>query len=70
MGEITRRRLIGTTLAATASSAVVRAGSGPSRRFPGKPIGILVSFAAGGGNDVIARILAQQMSEGPLGTVW
>jgi tripartite-type tricarboxylate transporter receptor subunit TctC len=37
--------------------------------FPSRPIRILVGFAPGGGNDVTSRILAQSLSEGPLGTV-
>src|SRR5580765_6946976 len=32
--------------------------------FPGKPIRIIVGFAAGGGNDIIVRVLAPRMSEG------
>ncbi len=31
--------------------------------FPSKPIRILVGFAAGGGNDLLARIVAQKLSE-------
>jgi tripartite-type tricarboxylate transporter receptor subunit TctC len=34
-----------------------------------KPIRILVGFAAGGGNDVTARLVAQKMSEGAAGQV-
>jgi tripartite-type tricarboxylate transporter receptor subunit TctC len=32
-------------------------------KFPDRPIKILVGFSAGGGTDVVARILAQKMSE-------
>jgi tripartite-type tricarboxylate transporter receptor subunit TctC len=32
-------------------------------RYPARPIHIIVGFAAGGGNDVIARIFAQKLSE-------
>jgi tripartite-type tricarboxylate transporter receptor subunit TctC len=32
--------------------------------FPNKPIRIIVGYAAGGGNDVIARVVAEKMSKG------
>jgi len=32
--------------------------------FPGKPIHIIVGFAAGGGNDIIVRVVAPKMAEG------
>jgi tripartite-type tricarboxylate transporter receptor subunit TctC len=41
----------------------------PAAHAQPKTTRILVGFAAGGGNDVIARILAQKLSEGPLGAV-
>jgi tripartite-type tricarboxylate transporter receptor subunit TctC len=45
-------------LAALLSSAPARA-----QTFPDRPIKMLVGFSAGGGTDVVARILAQKMSE-------
>jgi tripartite-type tricarboxylate transporter receptor subunit TctC len=43
----------------------VAAGSASAQtaKFPDKPIKMLVGFSAGGGTDVVARILAQKMSE-------
>ena len=35
-----------------------------AQAFPNKPIRILVPFAAGGGTDVMTRLLAQKMTEG------
>src|SRR5882724_7242926 len=32
--------------------------------FPNKPVRIVVGFAAGGGNDIIVRVVAPKMSEG------
>jgi tripartite-type tricarboxylate transporter receptor subunit TctC len=39
-------------------------GSAQTMRYPDRPIKILVGFAAGGGTDVAARILAQKLTEG------
>src|SRR5215510_13821735 len=48
-----------------ALAAGVAAGSAAAQtaRFPDKPIKMLVGFTAGGGTDVVARILALKMSE-------
>ena len=64
-----RRRLL-----VRATTLLAGIGLGPhvsaqTTAFPSRPIRVLVGFAAGGGNYVIARLLAQQMSGGPLGQV-
>src|SRR5262245_42259707 len=38
--------------------------SAQTPKYPDKPVKMLVGFSAGGGTDVVARILAQKMSEG------
>jgi tripartite-type tricarboxylate transporter receptor subunit TctC len=53
--------LIGACLLALAANAA-RAQEDASK-YPSRPIHIIVGFAAGGGNDVIARIYGQKLSE-------
>ncbi len=47
-------------LALSANSALAQE---DASKYPSRPIRIIVGFAAGGGNDVIARIYAQKLSE-------
>ncbi len=49
-----------TALAAAAACALACAAAAQS--YPAKPVKILVGFAAGGPTDVIARIVAQDMT--------
>lgn len=35
----------------------------PARNFPNKPIRIIVGYAAGGGNDIVLRLIAPKMAE-------
>ena len=57
------RALAGLTmLLAAAWCLPASAQTDAAKDYPNKPIHMIVGFAAGGGNDVIARIVAQQMS--------
>ena len=45
-------------------TAVALARPALAQAFPQRPITMVVPFAAGGSTDVVARIIAQKMSEG------
>lgn len=66
MGMFARRRLMGAVGVLAASAGRARSQPNP---LPPPLIRILVGFSAGGGTDVITRMLAQQLSGGPLGMV-
>lgn len=56
-----RRQVLHLAAAAAALPAMTRAASAQS--YPSRPVRIIVGFPAGGGNDVVARLLAQLLSE-------
>ena len=63
---VSRHRLLqlaGIALAALAAASTC-AQDDPARSFPGRPIRIIVGYAAGGGNDIVMRIIAPKLAEG------
>ncbi len=59
------RRIRGVLYHAVAALAVAAAWFTPvaAQNYPNKPIHIIVGFAAGGGNDILARIIGPKLSE-------
>jgi tripartite-type tricarboxylate transporter receptor subunit TctC len=59
------RALAGIVLAALVASATqpLQAQSDPAANYPSKPIRVIVPFAAGGGNDIFARVVGQKLGE-------
>jgi len=60
-GEHPRRRFLGLAAGAAALPAVARIAK--AQAYPSRPITIIVPFPAGGGTDVVARVLAERMRE-------
>src|SRR5437879_12853025 len=52
-------------LAALLATAIdpLGAQTDPAANFPNRPIRLIVGFAAGGGNDIFARVVGQKLSE-------
>jgi tripartite-type tricarboxylate transporter receptor subunit TctC len=48
--------------AAACTAALLIAGAAAAQDYPARPVTLVVPYAAGGGNDVMARIVAERMS--------
>jgi tripartite-type tricarboxylate transporter receptor subunit TctC len=59
--NIGRRRFLHLTVSATAVPAVSRIAKADS--YPSRPVHLIVFYAAGGGNDIIARLMGQWLSQ-------
>src|SRR5467141_2532996 len=57
------RRLLATSAAAAVAFALAGAGANAEDAYPSKPIRIVVSFAAGGPTDTVARIMGAKMGD-------
>jgi tripartite-type tricarboxylate transporter receptor subunit TctC len=55
-----RRR---TTIALFAAAAANAVGVSYAQEFPTRPVEIIVPYAAGGGNDILARVIGRELSE-------
>lgn len=59
----TRRVFLAGSVAAFGSAAVPSSSLAQSKNYPNRPIRLIVPFAAGGGVDVFARLLAEKIRE-------
>ncbi len=55
-------RIVGLLTAAVLFSSA-QAQKDPAKSYPDKPIHVIVGYAAGGGNDLVARIISQKLAE-------
>jgi tripartite-type tricarboxylate transporter receptor subunit TctC len=62
MRYFSRRSVLG-TFAAPIAAAMVPASAGAQSDYPNRPVRLIVGFAAGGGNDIFARLVGAKLSE-------
>jgi tripartite-type tricarboxylate transporter receptor subunit TctC len=67
--NLSRRRAVLTAMAGGAFSLATFPGSARAQAFPNRPIKLLVPVAAGGGTDLIARVVADALSRN-MGQTW
>src|ERR1700682_5476708 len=62
MQVLARFLLVGTSLSLVALASIAQAAEDPAK-YPPRAIHVIVGFTPGGGNDIIARIVGQKLSE-------
>jgi tripartite-type tricarboxylate transporter receptor subunit TctC len=62
IGEGIRRRDLLAGASAMATALVIRPGPGKAANWPDKPVTVVIMYAAGGGTDVVIRMLAKEMA--------
>jgi tripartite-type tricarboxylate transporter receptor subunit TctC len=62
VGHLTRRSIL-SALAALGSSATAAVPAFAQADYPARPVRVIVGFAAGGGNDIFARLVGAKLSE-------
>jgi tripartite-type tricarboxylate transporter receptor subunit TctC len=58
-----RFRCATTAFAAALIAALINSAPAAAQAYPTRPVTVVVPFAAGGGNDILARLLAQHMGQ-------
>jgi tripartite-type tricarboxylate transporter receptor subunit TctC len=59
--KLSRRKVL--HLAAGTAALPAMSGSAPAQSYPARPVHVLVGYAAGSASDIIARLMAQRLSE-------
>src|SRR5262245_40902438 len=60
---VARRSLWLAAIALIGTAALLHPGAAWAQTYPGQPVRLIVGFAPGGSNDLIARVVAQKLTE-------
>ncbi len=62
--DMIRRAMVLSLLTAAVLCTSARAQEDPAKSYPNKPIRVIVGYAAGGANDLVARVFGPKLAEG------